>query len=153
MLAAVQLGAPAGAAAVPSLTEMAGDWLDLTKPVSAHVNSSQLDLPVIANFHGSVGSSPNGDWGAHADVGGVTAGGVRPVDVFALNSLEIPPFAGCGNSAAHGTPNGCGRLLVDGAHGTASLRGTRSCCRLLTLLAHIASSKRSRGDWHAVPGG
>ena len=42
-------------------------------------------------------------------------GGVRPVDLFAINSLEIPPFAGCGNSAAHGTPNGCGRLLVNGA--------------------------------------
>ena len=107
---------PAHAAAVvPSLHDLAGNWVDLTKPVSAHVNASHLDLPIVANFHGSAGSSPNGDWGS-SHTGGVSFHGVRPVDLFALNSLEIPPFAGCGNSAAHGTPFGCGRLLVGGQH-------------------------------------
>jgi hypothetical protein len=115
---ALQLAASAGG--VPSLVDMAGDWIDLTKPISTHVNSSRLDLPMIANFHGSVGSAPNGDWGVSRDRGGVTAGGVRPVDLFALNSLEIPPFAGCGNSRAHGTPDGCGRLLVGGQQVEAS---------------------------------
>ena len=106
---------PAGtAASVPTLLEMQGSWIDLTKPISAHVNSSALDLPMIANFHGSVGSAPNGDWGVHKDQGGVVAGGVRPVDLLAINALEIPPFVGCGVSAAHGQPNGCGRMLIDG---------------------------------------
>jgi hypothetical protein len=100
---------------VPSLVDMAGSWIDLTRPVSAHVNASALDLPMIANFHGSVGSSPNGDWDISHTKGGVSPGGVRPVDLFAVNSLEIPPFAGCGNSASHGTHNGCGRMLVGGA--------------------------------------
>lgn len=102
------------AAAVPSLEDLAGNWLDLTGPISAHANASLLDLPIISNFHGSVGSSPNGQWAAGHSSGGTTEGGVRPVDLFAPNSLEIPPFAGCGNSAAHGTPNGCGRLLING---------------------------------------
>ena len=75
--------------------------------------TSFLDMPVVANFHGSVGSSPGAVWAGHSS-GGSHQGGVRPVDIFAINSLEIPPFAGCGNSAKHGTPNGCGRLLVDG---------------------------------------
>eukprot|EP01052_Picozoa_sp_SAG31_P011144 SAG31_NODE_625_length_13462_cov_3.785153_13_plen_169_part_00 len=99
--------------AAPSLDEMAGDWIDLTRPVSAHVNSSELDLPMISNFHGSCGSSPNGDWGVSRARGGVSSSGVRPVDLFAVNSLEIPPFAGCGNAASRGTPDGCGRLLID----------------------------------------
>ena len=71
----------------PSLDELAGDWIDLTVPFSAHTQSSDLDLPVITNFYGSVGCAP---------------AAVRPVDLFAINSLEIYPFAGCGNSAANG---------------------------------------------------
>ena len=34
--------------------------------------------------------------------------------MFAVNSLEFPPFAGCGAGPAQ--PYGCGRLSVDGAH-------------------------------------
>jgi hypothetical protein len=111
-----ELCAHTAAASVPTLTDMAGSWIDLTRPVSAHVNSTELDLPMIANFHGSVGSSPNGDWGVSHTQGGVSHFGVRPVDLFAINSLEIPPFVGCGNSAAHGTANGCGRMLIGGDH-------------------------------------
>lgn len=110
----VTAAATSSVSAVPSLEDLAGSWIDLTRPLSAHVNASQLDLPMIVNFHGSVGSSPNGDWDVSHTKGGVSSGGVRPVDLFAINSLEIPPFVGCGNSASHGTHNGCGRMLVDG---------------------------------------
>lgn len=113
-VAAAAASADGAVGGVPSLVDMAGSWIDLTRPVSEHVNASQLDLPMIANFHGSVGSSPNGDWDISHTKGGVSSGGVRPVDMFAINSLEIPPFAGCGNSANHGTHNGCGRMLVGG---------------------------------------
>ena len=73
--------------------------------------TTNWQLP-LGNFHGSVGSSPN--VGVHGDKGGAVEGGTRPVDLFAVNSFENPPFAGCGNSADHDTPDGCGRLLVDG---------------------------------------
>jgi hypothetical protein len=107
--------ATAASSAVPTLEAMAGLWLDLTRPASPHVNASFLDLPIVANFHGSVGCSPNGLWQGRSP-GGAHQGGLRPVDMFAINSLEIPPFAGCGNSRAHGTIFGCGRMLVDGKH-------------------------------------
>ena len=91
------------------------------------MNASQLDLPIIANFHGSVGSCPAGAWQAGQRGGNSHKDGVRPVDLFALNSLEIPPFAGCGNSAAHGTTNGCGRLLLDGRPRGSALASPTSC--------------------------
>lgn len=84
---------------VPTLEDLSGEWIDLTQRVSAHVNSTQLDMPIIANFHGSVGSSP-----AYA----------RPVDLFSVNAIEIPPYAGCGTRPDQGMASGCGRLLVDG---------------------------------------
>ena len=43
---------------------------------------------------------------------GISPETTRPVDMFAVNSLELPPFAGCGCGA--GVPYGCGRMLVDG---------------------------------------
>lgn len=47
---------------IPSLEDMAGDWVDLTIPPSPHVNASAIDLPIVSNFHGSVGSNPGGEW-------------------------------------------------------------------------------------------
>ena len=40
----------------------------------------------------------------------------RPVDIIAVNSLELPPYSGCGAAMRAGSPSGygCGRLLVDG---------------------------------------
>ena len=54
-LAAVALAVPAlaaptlsaAAAAPPSLEEMGGAWIDLTKPVSAHVRGRALALPCV----------------------------------------------------------------------------------------------------------
>jgi len=145
-LVAALLGAAATSESVPSLEAMAGDWLDLTKPVSAHVNASHLDLPIISNFHGSCGSSPNGDWGLAKAKGGVSPGHVTPVDLFALNSLEVPPFAGCGNSAAHGTPNGCGRLLLDGQQLAATSTRYRAdeVARRATTASGLAVDSRMR---------
>tara|TARA_B110000208_G_C11778562_1_gene432975 strand:+ start:128 stop:2587 length:2460 start_codon:yes stop_codon:yes gene_type:complete len=100
---------------IPTVTDMAGDWVDLSHPlVSLHVNTTSLDLPIISNFHGSVGSNPNGDFDLNPDKGGVSHRHVTPVDLFAINSFEVPPFAGCGNSLAHHTPSGCGRMLLGG---------------------------------------
>ena len=90
---------------VPTLEDLAGSWQDLTAAPSAHVNESSVDLPTVSNFWGSAAVAP---------------AGVRPVDILGINALELFPFVGCGASAAHGTPYGCGRLLIDGAHVSAS---------------------------------
>ena len=83
---------------------LVGTWFDPNAPVSQHAPGdypgSQRDLPTINNFWGSVGVAPEG---------------VRPVDLFAINALELPPFAGCGADQKQ-TPFGCGRFLVDGQH-------------------------------------
>ena len=71
------------------------------------------DLATINNFWGAVGIAPEG---------------VRPVDLFGVNSLELPPFAGCGADAQL-APQGCGRLLVDGQQVAAS---TTQCKQLST---------------------
>eukprot|EP00040_Diaphanoeca_grandis_P021873 m.116789 g.116789 ORF g.116789 m.116789 type:complete len:861 (+) comp28539_c0_seq1:178-2760(+) len=92
-------------ATVPSVDELGGVWVDLATPASVHVNASMLDLPIVSNFWGSVGTSPAGN---------------EQVDLFALNSLEIPPFAGCGGQPSMNTTYGCGRLLIDGEHVQAS---------------------------------
>ena len=86
-----------GASTPPTIEQLGGDWIDLTKPVSEHVTAADLDLPVISNFWGSAGSS---------------GAGLRPVDLFSVNSLNFPPFCGCG--ATTDLPNGCGRLLING---------------------------------------
>ena len=53
---------------------------------------------------------------------GIAPEGTRPVDMFAVNSLELPPFAGCGANP-DSAPFGCGRMLVDGAQvGAAATR-------------------------------
>ena len=90
------------AAAVPSLDTLASHWIDPTKPVSKHIpeqlGADQRDLPIINNFWGSVGIAPEG---------------TRPVDLFGVNSLELPPFAGCGANTQT-APCGCGSLTVAG---------------------------------------
>lgn len=101
---AVVLALLAGSAAVPTLEDLRSQWVDPNTPVSKHIpqqlGGSQRDLPTINNFYGSVGIAPEQ---------------VRPVDLFAVNALELPPYAGCGASQS-GPAYGCGRLLVDGAH-------------------------------------
>ena len=42
-------------AAVPTLDELAGQWIELDAPPSANFPVEQLDMPVIQNFYGSVG--------------------------------------------------------------------------------------------------
>ena len=87
---------------VPSLEDLASKWIDPNAPVSTNLpeqlGGKQRDLAVINNFWGSVGIAPEG---------------ARPVDMFAINSLELPPFAGCGSNA-QSMLFGCGRLLVNG---------------------------------------
>jgi hypothetical protein len=99
-LAVLLLSVPA-AHAVPSIEDLSGNWINTTGPVSAHVDGADLDLPIVSNFWGHVGSAPSG---------------VRPVDMFAINSLELPPFVGCGALSTDNSTYGCGRLLVDGEH-------------------------------------
>ena len=123
---------------VPTLDDLAGEWIDLEKPLSAHTAAQALDLPAISNFHGSVGSAPGGCGGQAKDE---ICLGVRPVDMFAINSFELPPYGtnvknisllimraaymfacnaclchavGCGNRAETGTNFGCGKLTIDG---------------------------------------
>jgi hypothetical protein len=92
---------------VPSLDDLASVWVDPNAPVTnitaTGLGGDQRDLATINNFWGSVGIAPES---------------VRPVDLFAINSLELPPFAGCGatvhpdNSGLYG----CGSLSINGAH-------------------------------------
>ena len=93
---------------IPSLTDLASRWIDPNIPVSTNVpkqlGGDQRDLAVINNFWGSVGIAPEG---------------ARPVDLFAINSLELPPFAGCGSNA-NSMPFGCGRLIVNGQQSRAT---------------------------------
>jgi len=104
MLVVLQPAPPASAAMPPSLLDMAASWLDPNSPLSNHTDPPQLppnnrDLPTINNFWGSVGICPEN---------------TRPVDMFAINSLELPPFAGCGSGDSN--PYGCGFLAIDGKH-------------------------------------
>ena len=89
-------------AAVPTLDDLESDWINPNVPVSeaAKLDGNQRDLATINNFWGSVGIAPEG---------------VRPVDLFAINALELPPYTGCGASSSGHVPYGCGRLLVNGA--------------------------------------
>ena len=96
------LAQPAAAAAgPPSITTLTSNWMDpnATVSVKAGLDGSQRDLATIQNFWGAVGIAPEG---------------IRPVDMFAINSLEMPPFAGCGCDA-HYAPYGCGSMKVDGS--------------------------------------
>ena len=111
-----------GAASPPTLVDLSGEWINIANPrISQHVNTSSIDLPIISNFHGSVGSNPNGDYDTNPHQRGISHKHVTPVDLFSMNSLEIPPFAGCGNSVDHNTPNGCGRMLLDGVQVVAEM--------------------------------
>jgi hypothetical protein len=101
--ASASLAAAAATGRPPSLTELGSAWVDPNKEVSAAaaVGPEQRDLATINNF-----------WGA----GGIAPQTLRPVDLVAVNSLELPPYSGCGASMHAGSPSGfgCGRLLVDG---------------------------------------
>eukprot|EP01047_Picozoa_sp_COSAG01_P055146 COSAG01_NODE_6107_length_3846_cov_1.891113_1_plen_378_part_00 len=100
---ASSLAAAAATGRLPSLTELGSAWVDPNKEVSAAaaVGPEQRDLATINNF-----------WGA----GGIAPQTLRPVDLVAVNSLELPPYSGCGASMHAGSPSGfgCGRMLVDG---------------------------------------
>jgi len=105
-LAAVMFIMISSIAGAPSITKLSGDWQYPTAIVStkANLDGNERDLPTINNFWGAVGIAPQG---------------VRPVDMFAINSLELPPFAGCGMTSGgidSAAPFGCGRMLVDGQH-------------------------------------
>jgi hypothetical protein len=87
----------------PTVVELGSQWMDPTKAVSesAKVGPEQRDLATINNFFGA---------------GGIAPQTLRPVDLVAVNSLELPPYSGCGAAMDAGSPSGygCGRLLVDG---------------------------------------
>lgn len=83
----------AAAAAVPTLDELGGQWLDAA--------NSQRDWPTLNNFWGSVSVAP------------LIAGPAGTRDVFAVSALESPPFVGCAAAGAAST-FGCGRIAVDG---------------------------------------
>ena len=71
-----------------------------------YLTAEQRDLATINNFWGAVGIAPEG---------------TRPVDMFAVNSLELPPFAGCcgcaGQTGACGATGACGICGYCGACG------------------------------------
>eukprot|EP00040_Diaphanoeca_grandis_P014326 m.72606 g.72606 ORF g.72606 m.72606 type:complete len:482 (-) comp24467_c0_seq2:109-1554(-) len=94
---------------VPTVVDLTSRWMDPTLPVSveASLGAEQRDLPTINNFWGAAGIAPQG---------------VRPVDMFGVNSLEFPPFVGCGSDKST-SPQGCGSLFVDGVQVIAT--GTR----------------------------
>eukprot|EP00729_Bicosta_minor_P005739 gene5739-35507_t len=86
---------------VPSIMDLQSHWVDPNVPVSAaaSLGPEQRDVATINNFWGAAGISPEGQ---------------RPVDLFAVNSLELPPIAACGADAAQ--PFGCGKFMVNGQH-------------------------------------
>lgn len=100
LLAALTAGISAGP---PTVLDLSSQWMDPTQVVSeaAKVGPEQRDLATINNF-----------WGA----GGIAPQTLRPVDLVAVNSLELPPYSGCGAAMNARAPSGygCGRLLVDG---------------------------------------
>eukprot|EP00049_Salpingoeca_infusionum_P025385 m.19061 g.19061 ORF g.19061 m.19061 type:complete len:812 (+) comp7973_c0_seq1:1238-3673(+) len=75
---------------LPSLSDLASSVLQ----VDAY--DGMGDLPVISNFHGSLGVKPQGQ--------NISA------SVFAISQYTLPPFAGCG---VDGTNNTCGGLLYN----------------------------------------
>ena len=82
-------------AAPPTLFDLTSAWVDPNAMISSKANipGSNRDLATINNFHGALGIAPQG---------------LRPVDLFGVNALELPPFAACGSSKAH--PYGCGAV-------------------------------------------
>ena len=112
-----------GALALPSVDDLAGEWLDPNEPVSvrAGLGAAARDLGVVNNFWGSAGVAPQG---------------VRPVDLVGVNSLELPPFVGCGA----GQP--CGRLSLGGAAVTAN--STKWAAYEVLSAGH---SGRNAGHW------
>ena len=104
LLAAACLGTESSAA-VPSIDDLASEWVDPNADVSAKANitGANRDVATINNFWGAVGIAPEGR---------------RPVDMFAVNSLELPPLSACGINAQNRF--GCGRFMVNGQHVSAS---------------------------------
>ena len=45
------IAAAVASGGVPTLEDMAGDWFKVTGPVSAHVNASDLDLPILGKSY------------------------------------------------------------------------------------------------------
>jgi hypothetical protein len=86
----------------PSVTNLASQWVDPMKNISAAagVGPEQRDLATINNFWGASGIAPQT---------------LRPVDLVAVNSLELPPYVGCGAAMSADLPAsfGCGRLFID----------------------------------------
>eukprot|EP00041_Stephanoeca_diplocostata_P028949 m.839802 g.839802 ORF g.839802 m.839802 type:complete len:459 (-) comp23469_c0_seq4:4535-5911(-) len=86
----------------PTLNDLRSNWVDPNSPVSTNIpetlGGDQRDLPTINNFWGSLGIAPEG---------------ARPVDLFAVNSVELPPFAGCGAKKGTASAYGCGMLFLD----------------------------------------
>jgi hypothetical protein len=97
----IAVGALTVVNSIPSLEDLSGSWFDPSANFSAHVEGSELDLPVLANFWGSVGTG---------------LASRRPVDLIGISSLEIHPYAGCGISQSANETNyfGCGRMRIDG---------------------------------------
>jgi hypothetical protein len=102
-LLSLALTAAVGSAQLPTVVDLGSQWMDPTKVVSqsAKVGPEQRDLATINNFFGA---------------GGIAPQTLRPVDLIAVNSLELPPYSGCGAAMDADSPSGygCGRLLVDG---------------------------------------
>jgi hypothetical protein len=95
-----------GFGGVPSLDALGSNWIDPNAEVSkkAQIGGSNRDLAAINNYWGALGIVPQS---------------VRPVDMFAINSLELPPMAACGaDGEAH--KYGCGGLFVNGKRVAAS---------------------------------
>ena len=91
---------------MPSLDALASKWINPNVDISqnARIDASNRDLAAINNYWGALGVVPQG---------------VRPVDMFAINSLELPPMAACGaDGEAH--KYGCGGLFVNGERVAAS---------------------------------
>jgi hypothetical protein len=128
--------------AVPTIDELSSVWIDSRANAStaAALGPEQVDLATINNFHGAVGIAPQQ---------------LRPVDMIGVNSLELPPFAACGGSAAR--PYGCGRLLVDGVHVAAAATrwATHEAGRRSAPLANsggvvVSSATRMPFEQHGV---
>ena len=88
-------------AAVPTLDDLASSWINPNVAVSEHaqIDANNRDLAAINNYWGALGIVPQS---------------VRPVDMFAINSLELPPMAACGADGGVTNTYGCGGLFVNG---------------------------------------
>ena len=95
------------AAVPPTLDDLASSWINPNVAVSEHaqIDANNRDLAAINNYWGALGIVPQS---------------VRPVDMFAINSLELPPMAACGADGGVTNTYGCGGLFVNGERVAAS---------------------------------